>query len=102
NGNRSLAAADPTAADPAHDNLILFLQHGLTLRNFSHGIRYGDPGRCFVSLSYFTVWFQDSTHSNYSSETMHLTACLKGGIWSPELVEFYKRNCLINLSRKRG
>src|SRR5436305_13511308 len=94
-GNR----AQEHGQDRAHDNLILFMQQGLVLRNFSLGMRQGDPGRALISLSYFTIWFQASKQSNYARETLHLTACLKR-IWSPKLVEFYKRNMLLNLSGK--
>lgn len=83
--------------DSAHDNLILFLQHGLTLRNFSKAIRGGDPGRYLASLSYFTIWFQGSRQHNYAAETIHLTACLKA-CWSKEFREFFLENSLINLS----
>jgi hypothetical protein len=83
--------------DTIHDNLILFLQHGLTLRNFSSAIRCGDPGRYLASLSYFTIWFQGSRQSNYANETIHLTAMLNK-CWSPRVREFYLENSLINLS----
>ena len=87
--------------DSAHDNLILFCQHGLTLRNFSKAIRAGDPGRYLASLSYFTVWFQGSRQTNYATETLYLTAMLKG-CWSPEFREFFLENSLINLSGKKN
>jgi len=87
--------------DSAHDNLILFCQHGLTLRNFSKAIRAGDPGRYLASLSYFTVWFQGSRQHNYATETLHLTAMLKG-CWSPEFMEFFLENSLVNLSGKKN
>jgi len=87
--------------DSAHDNLILFLQHGLTLRNFSKAIRGGDPGRYLASLSYFTVWFQGSRQYNYAAETLHLTACLKA-CWSPEFKMFFLENSLVNLSGKKN
>ena len=41
--------------DSVYDNLILFLQHGLTLRNFTKAIHGGDPKWCLASLSYFMV-----------------------------------------------
>ena len=87
--------------DSAHDNLVLFLQHGLTLRNFSQAIRGGDPGRYLVSLSYFTVWFQGSRQHNYATETLHLTAMLKA-CWSAEFRQFFLENSLANLSVKKN
>ena len=87
--------------DSAHDNLILFLQHGLTLRNFTKAIRGGDPKRCLASLSYFTIWFQGSRQHNYAAATIHLTACLKA-CWSEEFKEFFLENSLINLSGKKN
>jgi hypothetical protein len=85
--------------DSAHDNFLLFLQHGVIFRNFNNAIRKGDPGLCLTSLSYFTVWFQGSRQHNYAAETMQLCACLKR-CWSPTLKQFYLENSLINLSGK--
>ena len=87
--------------DTAHDNLILFLQHGLILRNFSQAMKSGDPERSFASLSFFTFWFQSSSQYQYAEELLRITACLRK-VWSPELVAFYKENCLINLSGKKS
>lgn len=86
--------------DTAHDNLILFLQHALMLRNFSEGLKCGDPGRVFASMSYFTVWFQASKQHLYAAELLRHTACLRK-IWSERFVQFYRETCLINLSGKR-
>ena len=83
--------------DTVHDNLILFLQHGLTLRNFTSAIRCGDPGQYLASLSYFTVCFQGSRQCNYANETIHLTAMLNK-CWSGRVRKFYLENSLINLS----
>jgi hypothetical protein len=87
--------------DKVHENLILFLQHALVLRNFTHAIKYGDPGRALTSISYMTVWFQASKQTNYASETLHLVACMRK-IWSTRLQKFYKDHCLVNLSGKKG
>jgi hypothetical protein len=87
--------------DRPHENFILFMQHGLILRNFSDAMKTGDVGRVLASLSYFTIWFQATRQHNYARETLHLTACLKR-IWSPDLVQFWKENCLINTSGKIG
>jgi len=86
--------------DQTYENHFLFLQHALTLRNFTLAMRHGDPGRVRVSLSYFTVWFQASKKFNYAMECLHLTACLSK-LWSDELVKFWMQNCLINPSGKK-
>jgi hypothetical protein len=85
--------------DQANDNMLLYMQHGMVLRNFRLAMRQGDPGRVFVSLRFFTVWFQCTKQHNYARETMHLTAMMKK-VWSSRLVEFYKQNMLLNLSGK--
>ena len=87
--------------DTAHDNLILFLQHGLILRNFSEAMKSGDPERSLASLSFFTFWFQNSGQYRYAEECLRITACLRK-VWSPELVAFFKANCLINTSGKKS
>jgi hypothetical protein len=91
----------PEGRDRPHENFILFMQHGLILRNFSDAMKTGDIGRMLASLSYFTIWFQATKQFNYARETLHLTACLKR-IWSADLVQFWKENCLINTSGKIG
>ena len=83
--------------DPEFENHLMFMQHGLILRQFIHAMRHGDSGRVLASLSFFTVWFQASGKHKYASETMHLTACLKK-IWSAGFREFWMQNCLINPS----
>jgi hypothetical protein len=81
------------------ENMTLFMQHGLAMRNFKRAMREGDSGRCLASLSYFTVWFQASKQYQYAAETMHLTVCLKK-YWSDDYRKFYMQNCLINPSGK--
>ena len=45
-----------TVCDMISENHILFLQHALTMRNFTMAMREGDSGRVCVSLSYLTEW----------------------------------------------
>jgi hypothetical protein len=85
--------------DVANENVQLLMQHGLIFRNFDHAIRRGDSGRALASVSFFTMWFQDTKKTNYALETLRLQACLKR-VWSPEFSRFYMENCLINLSGK--
>jgi hypothetical protein len=87
--------------DMPHENLVLFLQHGLTLRNYVHAMKTGDPGRVFASLSYITLWFQATKQHNYATECIHLTACVRK-LWSPELTQSYMQMCLLNPSGKLG
>lgn len=86
--------------DPVHENVILFLQHGLIFRNCHLAMRLGDIGRVENSLMYFTPWFQGSGKHNYASETLRLVACLKK-IWSGPFKTFWRENALVNLSGKR-
>ena len=90
----------PASRDPVHENIILFLQHGIIVRNFSHAISSGDTGRLVNSFTYLTLWFQSSDKKNYAGETMHLTACLKK-LWSNDLRKYWMENCVINLTRKK-
>jgi len=87
--------------DLIHENVNLFIQHGLVLRNFDIAISDGDIGRALVSLSFFTIWFQNSNKHLYAAEMLRLTACIRK-VWSPDLAEFYKQNCIINVSGKKG
>ena len=82
-------------------NLALFVQHGMMFRTLDQAIREGDSGRISMCISYFVVWFQGTNNHNYARETMRLTACLKH-IWSDELKQFWKQNCVVNLSGKAG
>lgn len=41
--------------DIINENMNLFIQHGLVLRNFDIAISDGDIGRALVSLSFFTI-----------------------------------------------
>jgi hypothetical protein len=97
-GMRNSPAAD---RDVVYENQFLFMQHGLVLRSFDLAIRQGDTGRVVTSLSFFAVWFQMTKKHQYAMEIVHLVACIRGGIWSPSMVEFWMRNCVINLSGKR-
>lgn len=80
-------------------NLALFVQHAMMFRTLDQAIREGDSGRISMCISYFVVWFQATNNHNYARETMRLTACLKH-IWSDELKQFWKQNCVVNLSGK--
>lgn len=86
--------------DPVHENLILFLQHGLVWRNAILAMRQGDIGRVENSLTYFAIWFQGTGNHNYASETLRLIASIKK-IWSPEFRKFWEENALVNLSGKK-
>lgn len=90
----------PEARDRPFENINMFIQHRLVMRNFKRGMREGDSGRCLASLSYYTVWFQASNQYQYAAETIHLTACLKK-YWSPAYRQFFLENCLINPSGKK-
>jgi hypothetical protein len=87
--------------DAVNDGMLLFVQHGLILNNYTDAIKFGDPERVLSSIKHFTVWFQGTRHQNYGREMMHLQTCLQK-VWSPEFVAFYKRNMLINMSGKSG
>ena len=87
--------------DLVNENVILFVQHVLVLRNFDVAISDGDIGRALVSISYFTVWLQNSNKHLYALEMLRLTASLRK-IWSPGLAKFYKHNCLVNTCGKKG
>jgi len=86
--------------DRLHENMFLFLQHGLILRNFHQAMRHGDIGRLLISFRHMTCWFQGSKQFNYAQETIHLTACLSK-IWSSGLKRFMLNNCLVSISGKR-
>jgi hypothetical protein len=87
--------------DVAHENAVLLLQLGLMYRDFSTAMRYGDSGRVEHCLLYFATMFQATRQTNYAHETLHLVACLKGGLWSDELRQFWLDNCLLNPSGSR-
>ena len=84
-----------------HENIILFLHHGLLMRNFTMACRDRDSGHMVISLRYFAVWFQDSRLHNYARETLHLIACLDE-YWSPRYKQWWMDNCLVNPSGKAG
>jgi hypothetical protein len=84
----------------ARENLLLFMQQGLMLRNLGLAMRQGDSGRMLNSLCYFTIWFQSTKNYKYASETLRLMASIKR-LWSDEFRAFWMENCLINLSGKR-
>ena len=86
--------------DPVHENLVLFLQHGLVWRNALLAMCQGDIGRVENSLTYFAIWFQATEKHNYASETLRLIASIKK-IWSPEFRKFWEENSLVNLSGKK-
>jgi hypothetical protein len=90
---------DAVARDPLFENMILFLQHGLVLRNMHHAMANGDVGRLLMSFRHTTCWFQSSRQFNYAQETIHLTTCL-AKIWSPQFKQFMLNQCLVNISGK--
>ena len=85
--------------DKLSENMILYLQHALIMRNFRHAMRNGDIGRLLLSFRYVTLWFQASKQYNYANETIHLTACLEK-IWSPEFKEYILNHSLISIMGK--
>src|SRR5579859_3666714 len=87
--------------DVPHENITLFLHHGLLMRNFTMACRDRDSGHMVISLRYFAVWFQDSRLHNYARETLHLIACLDE-YWSPRYKQWWMDNCLVNPSGKAG
>lgn len=91
--------ADTTTRDFSYENTILFLQHGLVLRNLHHAMSHGDVGRLLMSFRHATCWFQSSRQHNYARETIHLTACLTK-IWSPQFKQFMLNQCLVNITGK--
>jgi len=99
-GQTSQRRQQTDARDRQHENMFLFLQHGLILRNFHQAMRNGDIGRLLISFRHMTCWFQGTNQFNYSQETIHLTACLSA-IWSPGFKEFMLKNCLVSISGKR-
>jgi len=90
-------AASSTPRNRPYENLLLFIQHGMMLRILGEAIREGDSGRILMCISYFVVWFQGTSSSNYAKETMRLTACIRR-LWSARLVEFWKNNCVVRVS----
>ena len=89
--------------DMIHENAVLFLQQTLVYRRFTEAQRTGDSGYVLFSLKVFTIWLLNTHKSvqfrSYRRESLHLMACLKH-IWSPEFIEFWMNNCLVNLSGK--
>lgn len=85
--------------DLGYEKHLLFMQHGLVLRNLALAMRDGDSGRVLVSLGYLTVWFQATDKFNYAYETLHMMACVRR-LWSPRMKEFWMKNCLVNMSGK--
>lgn len=81
------------------ENMLLFMQQALILRNFQQAIRQGDSGRVVHCLAYFTVWFQDTRNYNYAAETMRLMACLRR-IWSDDLRKYWMETCLLTTTGK--
>jgi len=89
----------PSDRDLMYENMILFLQHGLILRNFHHAMKHGDIGRILISFRHMTCWFQSTKQFNYAHETIHLTACLER-IWSPAFKRFMLNHSLISITGK--
>jgi hypothetical protein len=52
--------------DRPHENLVLFMQRGLILRNFNDAMKTGDVGRVLAWPRYFMIWFQATKQHNPS------------------------------------
>ena len=79
--------------------MILFMQHGLVLHVFNQAVRTCDSGLMCATISFFTVWLQDTGSVNYKIRLLRLTAHLQG-VWSKRMRKFWMENCLVNLSGK--
>ncbi|KAI5781360.1 hypothetical protein DFH27DRAFT_616856 [Peziza echinospora] len=88
--------------DLVYENGLLFLQHGMSYREYAHAISCGDTGRVGCVLEVWTTLLQGSGKAvNYPAEVLHLMACLKR-LWSPGLKSIWMRYCLVNPSGKAG
>jgi len=99
--NSNMSSKPPHRHERTFQNLMLFIQHGMMFRTLDRAIREGDSGRILMCISYFVVWFQGTKNHNYANETMRLTACIKR-LWSDPLKQFWKQNCVVNLSGKNA
>jgi hypothetical protein len=91
--------------DIVYENAILFVQQALVYRRFSQALEQGDSGWAERCIALFTIWFQNDSPSAaspvYRKESLNLMACLKH-IWSKEFKFFYRNNCMVSLSGKKG
>ena len=63
-----MKSAPSELRDRPLENMTMFMQQGLTMKNFKRAMRDGDPGRALASLSYYTVWFQASSQNKYTKK----------------------------------
>jgi hypothetical protein len=90
---------DEDYRDVMHENAVLYLQHGWIYRTFSDALDSGDIGTVEECLMFITQWFHGTKKVNYTYESLHIISCFSR-LWSPELREHYRNNCLLNISGK--
>src|SRR6266496_5379703 len=59
--------------DVDHENMILFMQHGLVLHIFDQVVWTGDSGLMCSVMSFFTIWLQSTGSDNYKYGLLRLT-----------------------------
>lgn len=87
--------------DVLHENLKLFLQQGLPYRDFSTAVKAGDSGRLEHIIRLWATQLHGTQNINYPRELVHMLACFEK-IWSPEMRDLWRHNCLVNPSGRRG
>jgi hypothetical protein len=90
---------DEESRDVMHENAVLYLQHDWIYRTFSDVLDSGDVGIVEECLMFITQWFHRINKVNYTYESLHIMSCFSK-LWSPELREHYRNNCLLNMSGK--
>lgn len=87
--------------DILYENAILLLQQGLVYADYGAAVCAGDPGRLEHIIRLWTTQLHGTQNINYPREVIHLIACMEK-IWSPELRNIWRHNCLVNPSGRRG
>lgn len=87
--------------DALFENYILLLSQGLPYRDFSAAVKAGDPGRIEHILSFWTSQLHGTRNINYPREFIHVMSCIRK-IWSPELLDLWRRNSLVNPTGRAG
>ena len=82
--------------DIVNENAVLFVQCALIYLDFHYACRGGFSGRVEKCIQLFAVMFHGTRFANYSSECLHLVACLKR-MWGPEFKKAWMDYCLIDL-----
>jgi hypothetical protein len=82
--------------DITHENVVLFIQHGLMYRDFTNSMRSGDSGRVLHCLKFFTI---GSRSSNYLLETIPFIVFVKSLVGKTG--EVLHGQLLLNLSGSR-